>query len=47
MDKNRMNEHSAFSKRHIEEVTQAKRTLLDELNFPPAVTALEIKNFIF
>ncbi|MEA3548837.1 MAG: tetratricopeptide repeat protein [Thermodesulfobacteriota bacterium] len=44
MDKNRMNEHSAFSKRHIEEVTQAKRTLLDELNFPPAVTAFIRKN---
>ena len=44
MDKIPMNEHSAFSKRHIEEVTQAKRTLLDELNLPPAVTAFIREN---
>ena len=30
-------QHSAFSKKHIEEVTAAKRTLLEELNLPPAV----------
>jgi predicted negative regulator of RcsB-dependent stress response len=29
-------QHSAFSKKHIEEVTAAKRTLLEELNLPPA-----------
>ncbi len=30
-------QHSAFSKKHIEEVTAARRTLLEELNLPPAV----------
>ena len=29
---------SPFFKLHVEEVTQAKRTLLDELNLPPKVT---------
>lgn len=32
-----MDESNAFTKRHVEEVTAAKRTLLDELNLPPAV----------
>ncbi len=36
-----MDESNAFTKRHVEEVTAAKRTLLDELNLPPAV-----KNYI-
>lgn len=31
-------EHSAFTKRHVEEVSPSKRTLLDELNLPPKVT---------
>lgn len=39
-----MNEQSVFSKRHIEEVTQAKRTLLDELGLPPAMTQYIRKN---
>ena len=34
-----MEEHSAFTKRHIEEVTTAKQTLLEEMNLPPAVIA--------
>ena len=32
-----MDESNAFTKRHVEEVTAAQRTLLDELNLPPAV----------
>ena len=28
-------EHNVFTKKHTEEVTQAKQTLLDELNLPP------------
>ncbi len=32
-----MDESNAFTKRHVEEVTAAKRTILDELNLPPAV----------
>ncbi|MBI5559592.1 MAG: tetratricopeptide repeat protein [Deltaproteobacteria bacterium] len=31
-------QNSPFTKLHIEEVTPAKRTLLDELNLPPKVT---------
>jgi predicted negative regulator of RcsB-dependent stress response len=31
-------EHSVFNKRHVEEVSPSKRTLLDELNLPPKVT---------
>ena len=31
-------QESPFTKLHIEEVTQAKRTLLDELDLPPKVT---------
>ena len=31
-------EHSAFTKKHVEEVSPSKRTLLDELNLPPKVT---------
>ena len=31
-------QQSPFTKLHVEEVTQAKRTLLDELNLPPKVT---------
>lgn len=31
-------QESPFNKLHIEEVTQAKRTLLDELNLPPKLT---------
>lgn len=34
------NQNSPFSKLHVEEITQAKRTLLDELNLPPKVTKL-------
>ncbi|MEN8140543.1 MAG: tetratricopeptide repeat protein [Thermodesulfobacteriota bacterium] len=34
-----MDESSAFTKRHIEEVTTAKQTLLEELNLPPGVIA--------
>lgn len=33
-----MTEHNVFTKKHTEEVTQAKQTLLDELNLPPHVT---------
>ncbi len=36
-----MDDSNAFTKRHVEEVTAAKRTLLDELNLPPVA-----KNFI-
>ena len=36
-----MDESNAFTKKHVEEVTAAQRTLLDELNLPPAV-----KNYI-
>lgn len=32
-----MEESSPFTKKHVEEVTAAKRTLLDELNLPPHV----------
>ena len=31
-------EHSAFQKKLVEEVSPSKRTLLDELNLPPKVT---------
>lgn len=31
-------EHSAFTKKYVEEVSPSKRTLLDELNLPPKVT---------
>jgi predicted negative regulator of RcsB-dependent stress response len=31
-------EPSVFTKRHVEEVSPSKRTLLDELNLPPKVT---------
>lgn len=34
-----MDESSAFTKRHIEEVTTAKQTLLEELNLPTEVIA--------
>ncbi len=33
-----MTEHNVFTKKHTEEVTQAKQTLLDELNLPPQAT---------
>ncbi len=33
-----MTQHKVFTKKHIEEVTQAKQTLLDELNLPPKAT---------
>lgn len=32
-----MDESNVFTKRHVEEATAAHRTLLDELNLPPAV----------
>jgi len=31
-------EQSAFTKKHVEEVSPSKRTLLDELNLPPKLT---------
>lgn len=42
-----MDESNAFTKRHVEEVTAAKRTLLDELNLPPAVKSYIQKNARF
>ncbi|MBC8318683.1 MAG: tetratricopeptide repeat protein [Desulfobulbaceae bacterium] len=37
-------EHSAFNKKYVEEVTPSKRTLLDELNLPPKVTEFIRRN---
>lgn len=42
-----MTEHNVFTKKHTEEVTQAKRTLLDELNLPPRATTYIRENFRF
>jgi predicted negative regulator of RcsB-dependent stress response len=39
-----MTEHNVFNKKHIEEVTQAKQTLLDELNLPPQATTFIREN---
>ncbi len=36
-----MDESNAFTKRHVEEVTAARKTLLDELSLPP-----KVKNYI-
>ena len=42
-----MDESNAFTKRHVEEVTAAQRTLLDELNLPPAVKQYILDNARF
>lgn len=42
-----MDESNAFTKRHVEEVTAAERTLLDELNLPPAVKKYILDNAKF
>lgn len=42
-----MDESNAFTKRHVEEVTAAKRTLLDELNLPPKVKSYIEENARF
>lgn len=39
-----MTEHNVFTKKHTEEVTQAKQTLLDELNLPPQATTFIREN---
>lgn len=39
-----MTEHNVFTKKHTEEVTQAKQTLLDELNLPPRATTFIREN---
>ncbi len=39
-----MTEHNVFTKKHTEEVTQAKQTLLDELNLPPKATTFIREN---
>lgn len=39
-----MTEHNIFTKKHVEEVTQAKQTLLDELNLPPKATTFIREN---
>lgn len=39
-----MTEHNVFTKKHTEEVTQAKQTLLDELNLPPNATTFIREN---
>lgn len=42
-----MDESNAFTKRHVEEVTAAKRTLLDELNLPPKIKKYLRDNALF
>ncbi|MDA3835078.1 MAG: tetratricopeptide repeat protein [Spirochaetales bacterium] len=39
-----MTEHNVFTKKHTEEVTQAKQTFLDELNLPPQATTFIREN---
>ncbi|MEN8256494.1 MAG: tetratricopeptide repeat protein [Thermodesulfobacteriota bacterium] len=39
-----MDESNAFTKKHVEEVTAAQRTLLDELNLPSAVKQYILDN---
>lgn len=39
-----MTEHNVFTKKHTEEVTEAKQTLLDELNLPPKATTFIREN---